>query len=588
MEARHIQDYNTAQGFEPHWGYHDRVVPCTNDAGSCEYLWFVYHQHDLGMLYTGIMYAALGGILLLWCLWNHSSSRPNRITRTVSTFVRRYTAREVRRLRFLFGRTTRLQLLLLAGLTTYLTICTFVGIEYRKWKTPVKNMPGVYNIRTGLGMFADRVGIFAYALTPFSILLSSRESLLSAVTGIPYQHFNFLHRWIGHIILLQSIVHTIGWCVVEIRLYQPQPTVAKNWITQWYMIWGTVALILLLILWGLALPVSQRLFGYEFFRKAHWVLAMVYIGACWAHWVELKCFMIPSLFLWVGDRGVRLIRSALIHYRFLSSGHGEFTAFDAKITHFETDVIRLDIDFPSAFSWKIGQHYFLTFTKGSIWQSHPFTPLSLPGTSQGYLIRARRGETKRVAQFDGDSTPVILTGAYGVDITQGLAPTTNVLCVAGGTGITFVLPVLLLLAQREPLAHVQLVWVIRHAVDTEWIQHELAQLVACPHISVVVHSTRDKGPKDTPSESPDIETASDEQRGALKEMQPVLPHRPDLHATVGAFLQRAAGPSRVYVSGPCGMITDVRDKVAASNDASKVWRGEDEFDVEVVYDDRLE
>jgi ferric-chelate reductase len=487
--------------------------------------------------------------------------------------------REARRLRWLFGRVTRVQILLLAALSTYLLIFSFVGMAYKKWVTPVKNMPGVYNTRTTLGPFADRVGLFAYALTPLSILLASRESLLSAVTGIPYHHFNFLHRWVGHVIMLQSIVHTIGWCIVEIKLYQPQPSVAVGWIKQTYMIWGIVALILLLLLWALATPWARRAFGYEFFRKAHWILAMLFIGACWGHWAQLKCFMLPSLLLWLADRGMRLFRTILIHYRVVGSGRGAFTSFAAKVTHFDTDIVRLDLDLPRPFTWDIGQHYYLTFPKGSIWQSHPFTPLSLPGEAQAYLIRAKKGETKQLVQWNNDATPVILTGAYGQDIVRDLAPTTNVLCIAGGTGITFVLPVLLLLAKLPPKAHVQLLWAVRHRRDTEWIAEELARLVDSPHISVIIHTTRDH--KESPDES-SVDNSSKESTVA------VTRGRPDLNLAVDGFLKRVAGPSRVYISGPGGMVTTVREKVATCNVATKVWRGEEEFEVDLISDERLE
>jgi len=457
-------------------------------------------------------------------------------------------------------------------------------MEYRKWVTPVKKMPGTYNTRTTLGPFADRVGVFAYALTPISILLSSRESLLSAVTGIPYQNFNFLHRWIGHIIMFQSVVHTIGWCIVEVKLYQPQPSVGVEWIKQLYMIWGIVALIFLLLLWLLATSWARRAFGYEFFRKAHWVLAMLFIGACWGHWAQLKCFMLPSLVLWFADRGVRLLRTALIHYRVVGSGQGAFTSFNARITHFDTDVVRLDLDLPRPFTWDIGQHFFLTFPKSSIWQSHPFTPLSLPGEKQAYLIRAKTGETKKVTQFNGDVTPVILTGAYGTNIVRDLRPTTNVLCIAGGTGITFVLPVLLFLAKVRPEAHVQLIWAVRHARDTEWIADELARLVDCPHISVIVHATRDgKEPSDE-----EASAASGGDKEAADSAPSVAQGRPDLNAAIDSFLKRVAGPSTVFVSGPSGMITAAREKVALSNSASKVWRGEEESSVELIFDERLE
>lgn len=570
--------------FEPHWGYFDRVLPCKSDAGSCEYDDLIYGSHDRGILYSGILYGSLGALLLIWCIAIHWSSKTTRVSRTMSTFIRRYTSRETRRLRVIFGRVTRLQLILLGSLTTYLVVTSFVGMRYHKWITPVEG--GYHKTRTTLGSFSDRVGILAYALTPISILLSSRESLLSAVTGVPYQHFNFLHRWVGHIIMFQSAVHTIGWCIIEIRLYEPQPEEARLWMQDLYMAWGVVALIFLLLLWILATPWAQRAFGYEFFRKAHWVLAMLYIGACWGHWEQLKCFMLPSLVLWFIDRGIRLLRTALIHYQVLGSGYGEFATFTAKITHFESDVVRLDVDYP--FTWKIGQHFYLTFTAGSIWQSHPFTPLSLPGSKQAYILRAKRGETKRVTQFSGDSTPVILTGAYGGDIVRDLTPSTNVLCIAGGTGISFVLPVLLFLAKQELSTRTHIVWVVRHAVDVEWIRGELDQVLENTQISVVVHATRDKTPLAEGHHELAAERGSDKPSTETERHVALRPGRPDIDTTITEFLKLAAGPSRVYVSGPSDMVTSVRDKVAVSNDARRVWHGEDEFDVEVVYDDRLE
>ena len=48
----HIQNFSEASQVEYHWGYAERVVPCTNDKGSCEYLDVVYRSHDLGMYYV--------------------------------------------------------------------------------------------------------------------------------------------------------------------------------------------------------------------------------------------------------------------------------------------------------------------------------------------------------------------------------------------------------------------------------------------------------------------------------------------------------------------------------------------------------
>lgn len=301
-------------GLVEYWGYAVRVLPCANDPGTCEYFEAVYGGHEVGMLYSGILWATIGGLIFLFAVFRHFwtpprasematlSAKPesleesytglsssSRLARTFSAAKRRFFLRESW-LRPIFGRTTRLQVTILAVLTGYLTIFSFAGITYKAWRTPVKGYTDLYQIRSGLGPWSDRVGVLAYALTPFSVLLASRESILSQLTGIPYQSFNFLHRWLGYIIFVQSILHTIGWTLIEVVYYQPQPQVANKWIKQEYMIWGCVAIILILIMFVLALPWTIRLTGYEFFRKSHYVLAMVYIGACWGHWKPLKAF----------------------------------------------------------------------------------------------------------------------------------------------------------------------------------------------------------------------------------------------------------------------------------------------------------
>ncbi|WVR04482.1 hypothetical protein IAU60_001485 [Kwoniella sp. DSM 27419] len=605
MEARHIESATDGVTHEPHWGYYARPMPCTVDAGSCEYLDVVYHSHDLGILYAGIMWSIICGGLLVWGVL-YRTGGTSRLTKTFSTVTRRWLMPDIKRTRWLFGRTTRLQVLSLGAITAYLTIVSFVGIKYASWYTPVKKHPGVYNHRSSIGPVADRLGILAYALTPLSILLGSRESFLSVITGIPYQHFNFLHRWLGHIIMLQAVLHTIFWCVVELRFYQPQPSVGREWIVQKYMVWGVVAMLLLTLLWGLSTSYARRAFGYEFFRKAHYVLAMVYIGACWAHWVQLKCFMLPALLFWFADRAARLVRTALIHYRVLPNGKGMFETISAQITHFDSDVIRMDFPNPEPLEWNVGQHFYICFAEGGIWQSHPFTPHSLPGTEHSYLIRAKQGETRRIVQANAASTPIILTGPYGADIISDLQSEDNVLCVAGGTGITFVLPVVLHLAKYGLTAGrtIELVWVIRHGRDVEWITPELEQLRKDENIRLTILTTRDAqrsplGKHDTESsESPMSETpASMSTLDVIRELDPekaidegVAPsHRPDLQTYVDDFVRRTInGPTCVYVSGPGGMITDVRDRVAALNDGGKVWRGEESAEVRLVYDERLD
>lgn len=650
-----IQNFTGESNLEPHWGYAYRVVPCQNDAGSCAYLDVVYSAHDRGMLYTGILWATILGILLVWGVVRRLSmgsdggsryempceqenlltgevvtkprsvGRLTRAMRAVGATGRRYLLSS-KGMKSVFGQVTRLQVLILLVLIGYLTIWSFVGIVYAKWITPIKGQPAhIKNTRTSLGPWADRVGVLAYALTPLSILLASRESILSLITGVPYTSFMFLHRWTGHIILVQSILHTIGWVIVEARLYRPQPSVWNAFIVQSYARWGVVALVLLVLLWVGTLQWTIRRTGYEFFRKAHYVLAMVYIGAVIGHWKQLQCFLVPGLVLWFVDRGARLVRTALLHYGYIpSQGRVGFAAAQAemKLRRDEKhgDVVRLDFEHPQR-AWKVGQHFFLCFTEGSIWQSHPFTPLSWPvedgkGTVRhSYILRAKGGETKKLAKIVRDklgalsekaivpTTPVILQGPYGESIAEGVTPDVNVLCVAGGTGITYVLPLLIDLLRDRHMNHgrkVELVWAIKRSEDVEWVEpemEELRRLGAAHGLTIRIFVTDDDAAKAAPSatccggessqeDDDDIKRAP---RMSARRDSSTARGRPDVTAVVKHFVEGVAqGSTRVFGSGPPGMIGELRSVVADCNSGSKVWMGEDRFDVRLVCDDRLE
>jgi ferric-chelate reductase len=429
---------------------------------------------------------------------------------------------------------------------------------------------------------------------------------------------------VGYVILVQSLLHAIGWTIVEARLYQPQPSTGQEWIKQTYMVWGCVAVILLTIMWVLTFPVVIRRTGYEFFRKAHYVLAMIFIGACWGHWEQLKCFLIPSLALWAIDRGVRLARTFLLHYNLIAMPDGTtlagFRSTKSNVQLFADpvngDVVRLDFDQQQTSPWHVGQHYFITFSDHAIWQSHPFTPLSLPRVSSdgfcrhSYVFRAKTGETSRVARAiaeqEDKATSLILTGPYGGDLLDKLRDNDNVLCVAGGTGITFVLPVLTFLctvgrykvgAERR----IALIWVVRHATDVEWVQPELDVLAASGIVNVVVHSTRDaqtyEKPLKTAAEESDASRSSSEPEIDVEKVKNTTPAveartanaRPSLASIVEGFVYgTAAGSTTVFASGPGSMTSDLRDIVARKNDAQRALRGQENASVRLYTDERLE
>ncbi|KAF2717813.1 putative FRE ferric reductase-like transmembrane component [Polychaeton citri CBS 116435] len=604
LAVRHIQDHNEANTtLQPHWGYASRVLPCTNDKGTCEYLDAVYWMHDTSMLYSFILWGVILGILVLWPVirgWRMGGPAQrvggplDALIDHIGTFTRRWLLPDAKMFRWIFGRVTRLQVTVLAVILAYLLIFSQVGIVYRTWITPVKHST-LHNTRTGLGGWSDRIGVLAYALTPLAVLLGSRESILSILTGIPYQHFNFLHRWLGRIIFVQSILHTIGWTIVEARLYQPQPSVYNEFIAQQYIIFGVVAMALISFLLVFSLKPVIAWTGYEFFKWTHLIVALLYVGACWGHWKQLDCWMIPSLVLMLLDQAVRYLRMLALHVKGGKRAGIGFCPAQARVEVLgEGDdiVVRIDFDYSHA-AWEAGQHFFLCFPSLSIWQSHPFTPSSLPDPTSNvqhhtYLIRVRNGQTSQLAGLaKNPSVPVVLTGPYGTALPR--FETRNILAVSGGTGVTFTLPIALSALRQQWIAPivVDFVWIVRHGEDFMWLQKELGLLKAmlrkAPNLRVSLFITREateEGPADNPSfayrdekyttrasDSVSGTSAADDLlvEGPGYSIQYLGNHHPCISDIVTAFLDRqsaSGGSMEVVGSGPAAMGSDLRDAVA--------------------------
>jgi hypothetical protein len=214
---------------------------------------------------------------------------------------------------------------------------------------------------------------------------------------------------------------------------------------------------------------------------------------------------------------------------------------------------------------------------------------------------------------------VVLTGPYGERTTSDLPVDSNILCIAGGTGITYVLPVLLELASRAQTMdrRMSLIWVVRHRNDIDWVAPELAILKKkCPNLRAGIHiyvtRAAEHGDPTAPARSEkaiandcaqEIEPASNSQSSSASLSSALSVHgvskselglnhyqaRPNLSALIPEFISSTVrGRTDVFASGPGEMISDLRSIIAASNRGAEVMRGEDRWDVRLNCDDRLE
>lgn len=312
----------------------------------------------------------------------------------------------------------------------------------------------------------------------------------------------------------------------------------------------------------------------------------------------------------------------MLHYGYVAAeGKWAFRAAQAEATLWKDDkygdLLRLEFTHRQP-PWKIGQHFFLCFTEGSIWQSHPFTPLSLPvadargEVKHSYILRAKGGETRNIAGLvarkmvemggkEGETatTGVILQGPYGEGIVEGLTPEVNVFCVAGGTGITYVLPVLLSIVRDGRVRegrNIGLVWAVKRARDTEWVKgemDELRKLGGRHNVGIRIFVTDDDavvgGMVEGEKEERQVAVRTSSSASSAGRSEEEMSGRPNLQEVVSQFIGEVAqGPTRVFGSGPPGMIGELRGAVAKANSGRRVWRREEMFDVSLFCDDRLE
>ena len=97
-------------------------------------------------------------------------------------------------------------LALLLTTVLYLSLLTFVARPY-------------YRIHEGYGSppIAIRTGLMAFACTPILIALAGKANVVTLLTGVSHEKLNVIHRWVGWITLVLSLVHTIPFIVAPVR-----------------------------------------------------------------------------------------------------------------------------------------------------------------------------------------------------------------------------------------------------------------------------------------------------------------------------------------------------------------------------------
>jgi hypothetical protein len=341
-----------------------------------------------------------------------------------------------------------------------------------------------------LSIVGNRAGVMAMGNVVALFVFAARNNVLLWVTDWSYSTYLLLHRWLGYWAVIHTIIHSFMlWFN-----YQIYGDYAAEFARD-YWIWGIVGTVAAVAIFPFSLlAVRQAL--YEFFVVSHFALSLLFligyyyhIWYCYEYAWGYEIWAFVAFGIWGCDRLFRLARIAFRGYRtatvtVLHDTDGEYLRIDIENAQLGDGVAYLT--FPSL-SWRL-------------WESHPFSvafnssvvsetsrasdtsdsPPSTPtqsnsdpekkettepkqtvtvtsqlGVSPGgkgtttFLARVRTGFTgvlaKRATAASGSvRLGVLVDGPYNHsgDVTTQLKQCSSVLYIAGGVGITALLPYL--------------------------------------------------------------------------------------------------------------------------------------------------
>ncbi|KAH9483266.1 Ferric reductase transmembrane component 5 [Psilocybe cubensis] len=436
-------------------------------------------------------------------------------------------------------------------------------------------------------MYQDRAALIASSQIPLIVALAGKNNVISWLTGVSHEKLNVLHRAAARTNFM------FFWIHAGTRIHSKLPKnldLSHNWMRS-----GAISLTALTLATILSIRPIRRA-AFEFFLIAHIILIFIFIVAGYYHARELHFggYIWPGLLVWGFDRTLRFSRTVL-NGRFWNRSHPS----DALVELVSEDTIRLTMR--REMSWTPGQHAYVVLPSVSNlpFEAHPFTIASIPEerstndeTDVVFLIRGRDGLTKRLRELarknHGYRVPALLDGPYGMP--PDLRRFTTCVLIAGGSGISYTLPLLLNLARinaqngSSAVRRIVFIWAIRDTEHLRWISRALTDAMALTSSSLVIdpriYITGKKAVvaeiSNVTTRTSDSESLSSSGSTLKKEISQsdileysrsftILHGRPNLDALLNEEIQMSPGQIAVNVAGPSNLAASVRRTLSSGS-----------------------
>lgn len=378
-----------------------------------------------------------------------------------------------------------------------------------------------------------------------------------------------MHRWVARVATLQAIVHSIAYTWLE------KGYIAEEW-KELYWRTGVFATVFMALLMPLSMLPLRR-YWYEIFLIVHILVAAALLPLLWYHvaiWDgAYDPFLWACIAIWAFDRLARFVRLNVLSYNAFKGQNAV-----ATLTGNEHGLIRLTVNTPFKISPKAGQYFFL-YNPISLtpWENHPFTLASWEqeegSTKLHFLIAVQSGATRRLRRKLKEDQPtpmkVLLEGPYGHS--EPVERYEHVMFIAGGSGVTAVLPYIQRLKTNLLTRSVTVIWSVKNnAYASDVLSTELANCGA----EVFVHVTEEEQPAVATlkqGEQPLAEAAEGSGSGEKNENKStsdgsantIMVGRPVMADLVAGATRRLVGSERLAVvsCGPAAMMDDLRKAI---------------------------
>ena len=337
---------------------------------------------------------------------------------------------------------------------------------------------------------------------PFIYLLSCKFNPISILTGISYERLNWLHRWTARTVFLTIIVHWSfffqEWVLADfVKLqFEMMPMVKYG-----FGAWGVITW---MVLSGFGF---FRAASYEIFVAQHIVGAAVLLWLIFIHVPQYARYNVWMCVAFLAfDWGCRIIHGFLRNTHLLSKLATKTPGYSASTESLPGNMVRVtleDVDF----SWRAGQHVYISMPSLRPFELHPFTIANAPNLDEPagkrqltLLIKAHGGFSRSLQKAaakdaqSGRKRRVFLIGPWGMP--PDLLHYETVVLIACASGASFIVPLLQdLVLKQGCVQRVHLHWIVRSQENASWYQNELqalkaAALSARMQLQTTIHITQ--------------------------------------------------------------------------------------------------